>query len=493
MAVGFTPKNTQEILLDNLTPEQFLIVSLEAAKRLGWTIGTVTSEGFVAYTSFSMSSWSEEVKLQIENGYARITSACTGSQVVDWGKNKRNINHLADTIREIKETESADTLVQQYKNAAASVAHEEEQTTATETFYEPVQTTREKITDFFSIFKPVKGYFVTPLLIDINLVLFIAMCCTGANILLPDTDTLLKWGANFRPVTLEGEWWRLLTCCFLHIGVLHLLMNMYALLFIGILLEPRLGSTRFFVAYILTGIAASVTSLWWHDLTISAGASGAIFGMYGVFLALLSSNLIEKAQRQALLTSIGIFVAYNLINGMKGGIDNAAHIGGLVSGLVIGFAFLPGLKKPDAPALRNGAMVILTAVILAGTGFVYRNLPNDIGKYDARMKTFFNNETTALEVYNMSPETPTPQALKQIREQGINSWVQNIALLTELDKLNLPAAIHTRNSKLLNYCNFRLKAFNLMHKTVEENSEAYNDSIRYYNQQVEAAINSLKE
>ena len=124
-------------------------------------------------------------------------------------------------------------------------------------------------------------------------------------------------------------------------------MNMYALLYIGVLLEPILGRSRFISAYLLTGLTASITSLWWHDLTISAGASGAIFGMYGVFLAMLTTNVIEEAKRKALLTSIAIFVGYNLIYGLKGGIDNAAHIGGLLGGLVIGYASILSLKKPE--------------------------------------------------------------------------------------------------------------------------------------------------
>ena len=123
----------------------------------------------------------------------------------------------------------------------------------------------------------------------------------------------------------------MITNCFLHIGILHLAFKMYALIFIGVLLEPYLGKLRFAVAYLLTGVFASVASLYWHDHTVSAGASGAIFGMYGVFLAMLTTNLIPKSVRKGLLASIGLFVAYNLLYGLKGwGIDaNAAHIGGL--------------------------------------------------------------------------------------------------------------------------------------------------------------------
>jgi rhomboid protease GluP len=137
------------------------------------------------------------------------------------------------------------------------------------------------------------------------------MAITGVNIISPDSESLVQWGANFRPLTLEGQAWRLLTNCFLHIGILHLLLNMYALLYIGVLLEPHLGRLRFAAFYILTCIIASTVSVSWHDLTVSAGASGAIFGMYGVFLALLSTNLIEKSARKALLASIGIFVVFN--------------------------------------------------------------------------------------------------------------------------------------------------------------------------------------
>ena len=127
-------------------------------------------------------------------------------------------------------------------------------------------------------------------------------------------------------------------------------MNMYALVYIGLLLEPYLGKTRLAVAYVLSGAAGGATSVFWHEVVVSAGASGAIFGLYGVFLAMLTTNLMEKSARKSLLISIGVFVFYNLANGMKAGIDNAAHIGGLISGLLIGYAYYPELKTPN---LRN--------------------------------------------------------------------------------------------------------------------------------------------
>ena len=137
------------------------------------------------------------------------------------------------------------------------------------------------------------------------------------SILQPDTSLLLEWGANYKPLTLNGEIWRLFTCIFEHIGIIHLVMNMYALLYAGIFLERLLGRIRFITAYIVSGICASMISLWWHHNVVSAGASGAIFGMYGVFLSLLLTNLIEKETRKSMLSSIGIFIGYNLLFGMR--------------------------------------------------------------------------------------------------------------------------------------------------------------------------------
>ena len=177
------------------------------------------------------------------------------------------------------------------------------------------------------------------------------MIASGVGIMSPSTLSLLKWGADFGPLTLTGDWWRAVTCNFIHIGAFHLLMNMYAFMYVGLLLEDLIGSRRMFMSYLLTGLCSAVFSLYMHGETISAGASGAIFGLYGIFLAFLFFHRIAKEQRKALLTSILIFVGYNLVYGMKAGIDNAAHIGGLLSGFLLGIIYVCSykiLKKADA-------------------------------------------------------------------------------------------------------------------------------------------------
>jgi len=203
------------------------------------------------------------------------------------------------------------------------------------------------------------------------------MAINGAGIFAPNALVHIDWGSNFSPLTLSGDWWRLITCIFLHFGIIHLVMNSYALYMAGVYLEPMLGKTKYIIAYLATGIFASLASLWWHSEAVnSAGASGAIFGLYGIFLALLFTNLIPKQMRSSLLQSIGVFVLFNLVYGVKSGIDNAAHIGGLLSGLIIGFIFYPLLKKEDKGVKSN---LVLIAII-AGTvlsAWIYLNSPGN--------------------------------------------------------------------------------------------------------------------
>ena len=197
-----------------------------------------------------------------------------------------------------------------------------------------------------------KGNMATPLLVYINIALFVIMSICGVSLLAPTGISIIKWGADFGPLTLTGDWWRTITCNFIHIGVIHVLMNMYALLYIGIFLEQLIGGRRLISAYFLTGLFSALASLAMHPETISAGASGSIFGLYGIFLSyLVFHHRIEKGQRKSLLYSIGFFVFYNLMSGARAeGIDNAAHIGGLLSGFVLGIIYVVGYKfeKPDA-------------------------------------------------------------------------------------------------------------------------------------------------
>jgi len=209
----------------------------------------------------------------------------------------------------------------------------------------PDKEIQEDIKDFIDFLKPKEGYYITPILIYINLGVYILMVVMGLGFISFKGQDLLSWGANYGPLTKGGEWWRLLTSTFLHGGLIHVLANMFGLMYVGIFLEPVLGKARLLTAYLLTGLLGSAASIWWYEATISVGASGAIFGLYGVFLALILTKVFPTELGKAFLFSTLVFVGYNLLMGLVGGIDNAAHIGGLSSGFVIGLLLYPTLKK----------------------------------------------------------------------------------------------------------------------------------------------------
>lgn len=207
------------------------------------------------------------------------------------------------------------------------------------------QEEKKELKEMLQFLIPKNGFFVTPIIVELNILIFIIMVFAGFGFITFNGNDLLNWGANYRPSIINGEYWRLFTNTFLHGGLMHIMMNVYTLFFVGIFLEPALGSKRFGLFYAITGILASIASVWWHEKTVSVGASGAIFGMYGIFLSLLLTKLFPKDFKKSFLLSTAIFVGYNLIIGLTGGIDNAAHIGGLLSGMVVGAAISPTLNK----------------------------------------------------------------------------------------------------------------------------------------------------
>lgn len=348
--MALKPSYNDKLNLPGLSKTEILILALEASQKLEWNIEEVTPEGARFEVPFNMYSHGEEITFTIEpgnDGEVAVRSQSSSVQFVDYGKNRKNIQKLRETMEEIKTSLTPEELTQKAKDF-------EEECNRPLTEEEKAYLEEEKKRNsFWSFFIPRKGFMATPILIDLNILVFIVMIASGVGIMSPSTLSLLKWGADFGPLTLTGDWWRAVTCNFIHIGAFHLLMNMYAFMYVGLLLEGLIGSRRMFMSYLLTGLCSAVFSLYMHGETISAGASGAIFGLYGIFLAFLFFHRIAKEQRKALLTSILIFVGYNLVYGMKAGIDNAAHIGGLLSGFLLGIIYVCSYKFEKADAQRT--------------------------------------------------------------------------------------------------------------------------------------------
>ena len=203
---------------------------------------------------------------------------------------------------------------------------------------------------------------VTTLLLASFIGLFIMQVLTGVDVNNPSTEALLKWGANALPFTMGDEPWRLVSSAFLHIGLMHLLFNGFAMYFFGQIAEPMFGSAKFLALFLLAAIGGNLLNNYvtWHSIVegtgqpgLSAGASG---GIMGIGAALLIAALFKITVNGMVLNlkSLIFIMGINLVYGFAvPGIDNAGHIGGAVTGLVIALAFAIAYRQRMTIALQN--------------------------------------------------------------------------------------------------------------------------------------------
>jgi rhomboid protease GluP len=215
---------------------------------------------------------------------------------------------------------------------------------------------------------------VSAALVAVNLLVFLAMLASGADLWHSSNSVQLAWGANFGPATQDGEWWRLGTAMFLHFGAIHLTLNMWALWDGGQLVERMYGHARFAFIYFSSGLTGNLLSLVAHKgLAISGGASGAIFGIYGALLVFLwreHRNLHPRDFRWFFWGAAGFAAASFILGLLITGIDNAAHIGGFLTGILGGVIFarpINGAEHVIARARMFAAGIFaLSIVILVG-------------------------------------------------------------------------------------------------------------------------------
>jgi rhomboid protease GluP len=221
----------------------------------------------------------------------------------------------------------------------------------------------------------------TVVLVALNTLVYLIMAIEGHNFLNFDVNLLQSWGANSGASTSGGQWWRLITSTFEHGGLMHLALNMWCLYNLGWLAELLFGRSRFTVLYLLCGIGGSLASICWRGNGLSVGASGAIFGIAGALIPamLLSSNHKVRMALKGQLISIMLFVAYSLWAGAASQVtDNAAHVGGLLTGLVLGAAYPSGIslrERMGRARVWAGTLFVLLAFACAAVFAVRHNQP----------------------------------------------------------------------------------------------------------------------
>ena len=223
---------------------------------------------------------------------------------------------------------------------------------------------------------------ITTTLVGMNVAVYVAMALTGVSPVAPTIPQLLKWGANWGPLSLGAEPWRMLASNYVHGGIIHIALNMWCLWNLGFLAERVFDPWMYVLTYTFCGLAGSLASLWWHPTAVGVGASGAIFGLAGALIAALYLGHlpISKQAIQGTLKSLLMFAGYNLFFGATiPGIDNSAHIGGLLTGLALGAVLAKHLMAP--PEIRDGwrrGVFIAAAVVLVLLFMVVRHASGNL-------------------------------------------------------------------------------------------------------------------
>jgi membrane associated rhomboid family serine protease/Flp pilus assembly protein TadD len=216
----------------------------------------------------------------------------------------------------------------------------------------------------------------TNTLLLINVIVFVLMVLKGVPLSNPGAEQIQRWGGNFGPLTLGGQPWRVFTAVFVHIGIAHIVANMWALLVLGRLAESLYGRATFVFAYILAGLGGSMATLVWNPMATSAGASGALFGIAGALIVTLYVGKLPMPSRavKPVLVSLAVWAAFSLLYGLwKPGVDNAAHLGGLLTGIAVGLLVAHHLgPEPRSVAWRKRVFPLATIVIVAAGALIYR-------------------------------------------------------------------------------------------------------------------------
>ncbi len=237
----------------------------------------------------------------------------------------------------------------------------------------------------------------TYLLLGINIAVFIAMVASGVDARVPSEVSLLHFGANNAELVLQhGEWWRVITAMFVHVGIIHLATNMWCLWNLGLLGEPLLGLFGTVSVYLLTGAAGNLLSIAYNvafrnEGIVGAGASGAVFGIAGILIVLLSNRRLAEPRNghsgipvqelRQLRKSVINFAGINLLLGLGSvfvplvRIDNMAHLGGFLSGLAMGIPLLARMTSGRAAYLgRQRITFAASALVLALLGTMISKL-----------------------------------------------------------------------------------------------------------------------
>lgn len=319
---------------------------------------------------------------------------------------------------------------------------------------------------------------ITLSIIASNLVVFVVCWYTIGTFNDPEwTKGLLYNGAEFAPLTLDKEWYRVITHLFLHGSIYHLAFNMYALFTVGSEAERLVGAQKFLWIYFLCGITASLASLYFNLFTVGVGASGAIFGLFGFMLTVqIAESKKDDRPVAPLVVNFLIFLVVNFLFATVLNADNAAHMGGLAGGLIIGIATI--LSGSSYREIKVEYLVLILSiagfVVLPRYQVTYFKFFQSVLATEDSMNTLFRKKDISDEAY-----------LKYFEKFGFY-WDSTRALLDA--QSYVPEVLHQDTARLKRYIYLRKQENDFRIRMIRKESYRYMDSIEWSHQQMQSCF-----
>jgi membrane associated rhomboid family serine protease len=335
------------------------------------------------------------------------------------------------------------------------------------------------------LWKNTPRVYATKGMVVINAAVFILMVLFGVSLMSPDANSLISWGANFGPKTLDGQWWRLLTSMFVHVGLLHVGINMWVLWSNGDLLERLTGNIGFIILYVLSGLFGSLASVYWNPVVASAGASGAVFGVFGGIMGFLvlrrdsvPKNLLAGLRKLGFQLLVYVVITSFAIPW----IDNAAHIGGFIAGLLCGLIMSQPLDRVTARSRRNRNLAAIAVGMLGLAVGLWAAPPapadfrvevKALDDPDTQVEAVYDNKARQIDTFEKNAmdgwrvairnsrtgQLYNKQAAEYLESELLPNWKSVRKQFDEFDFSQLPETTKRRVAKRREYLRLRERAW----------------------------------
>ena len=350
------------------------------------------------------------------------------------------------------------------------------------------------------LFKITPNAYISNFLVKLIIGIFILMVINGVGFLNPSSEGLIKWGSNVSYLTSTGQWWRLFTCMFIHIGIIHLMFNMWVLRAIGPLVERLFGNPAFLIIFLFSGVCGSLNSTYWHPNGISAGASAAIFGIAGALISyiIVYGKSIPMEIFKELRSSFLSFIIINLIFGAAiTWVDNSAHIGGLIGGFVMGYILAMPLDI-DARRKKFG-MTIFKGIVVSFviTSVLWSMIPKYTGEFQLTLKWFAEEERVANEQFKKHITALRDQPGKSIEVAGLikkDCFLRWSEVVDRFSKLKIPVnnALYQRWELTLKFAQIQKDSMDNIIQGLEYNDPKKLNKFKDLQNQAKQIITEMK-